>query len=268
VEQLRPAAGTLDPQPRAELAWAAAVTAVSTGDVTAALAARQRLAPLLAGISDPFLHAAAQLVLAWTLPVAGDFEGALQEATVALRELRGQDEPVYTAIAALVAGSLDMALGRYDDALGHLREARDLAERSGGVWLTAGSRVGLGILAVVRGRLDEARALLDEALDGSLAARSTPFVTLCLVAYAWLAFADGDPERAARLEGAAEGLRRRIGLTAWPNLRRLEADLVAQVRRRLGGSQFDQAFSAGSRLTQAQAVAIAQDQPSTGTQPP
>jgi hypothetical protein len=37
-------------------------------------------------------------------------------------------------------------------------------------------------------------------------------VTLCLVAYAWLAFADGDPERAAQLEGAAEGLRRRVGL--------------------------------------------------------
>ena len=58
VEQLLPAAGTLDPQARAELAWAAAVLAVDAGDDTAALAARQRLAPLLAGISDPFLHAA------------------------------------------------------------------------------------------------------------------------------------------------------------------------------------------------------------------
>jgi len=70
----------------------------------------------------------------------------------------------------------------------------------------------LGILAVLRGRPDEARALLDEALDRSLAARSTAFVTLCLVGYAQLAFAEGEPERAARLEGAAEGLRRRAGL--------------------------------------------------------
>jgi predicted ATPase len=265
VDQLLPAAGTLDPQPRAELAWVATVTAVNTGDDAAALAAQQRLAPLLAGIQDPFLHAASRLALAWTLPVAGDFDEALREVTAALDELRGQDEPVFTAMAEFTAGSLSMALGRYDDALAHLREARDLAERAGGHWLTAAPRVELGILAVLRGRPDDARTLIDQALDLSLAARSTAFVTLCLSAYAWLAFADGDPERAARLEGAAEGLRRRVGLRAWSHLRRAEADLMAQVRQRLGGSQFDQAFAAGSQLTQRQAVDIVRHQPSTET---
>lgn len=38
----------------------------------------------------------------------------------------------------------------------------------------------LGILDVLRGSLDEARALLDEALGLSLAARNTAFLTLCL----------------------------------------------------------------------------------------
>ena len=190
-------------------------------------------------------------------------DGALREAAASLEELRGQDEPVFTAMAAFTAGSLEMALGRYDDALRHLREARDLAERSGGDWLAAGSRVQLGILAVLRGRLDEARALLDEALDLSLAARSTPFVTLCLAAYARLAFAEGDPERAALLEGAAEGLRQRVGLRAWPHLRQVEAELVAQVRQGLGAGRFDQAFSAGSGLTQREAVAVVRDQRGT-----
>jgi hypothetical protein len=128
--------------------------------------------------------------------------------------------------------------------------------------------VQLGILAVLRGSLDEARPLLEEALDLSLAARSTPFVTLCLAGYARLAFADGDPDRAALLEGAAEGLRGRVGLSAWPHLRRVEAELVAQVRHTLGAARFDQAFSAGSRLTQQQAVAIVRDQRGTGTQTP
>jgi hypothetical protein len=42
-------------------------------------------------------------------------------------------------------------------------------------------------------------------------------------------------------------------------LRRVESDLVAQVRQRLGAERFDQAFAAGSRLTQQQAVAIVRD---------
>src|SRR5262249_38785014 len=198
-----------DPRARAELAWAAAVLAVDVGDDAAALAARQRLAPLLAEISDPFLHAVARLAMAWTLPISGDFDGALREAAVPLEELRGQDEPVFPGMAAFTVGSLDMALGRYDDALRHLREARDLAERIGGDWIAAGSRVQLGILDVLRGSLDEARPLLDEALDLSMGARSTPFVTLCLAGYAPLAFADGDPDPAALLQGAADGPPRR-----------------------------------------------------------
>jgi hypothetical protein len=157
VEQLLPAAGTLDPQARAELAWVAALLAIDTGNDAAALAARQRLAPL-------------------------------------------------------------------------------------------------------RRRLDEARPLLDEALDLSMTARSTPFMTLCLAGYAQLAFADGDPDRAALLQGAAEGLRRRVGLPAWPHLRRVEGELVTRVRRRLGDSRLDQAILAGSRLTQREAVAIVRDQ--------
>jgi tetratricopeptide (TPR) repeat protein len=206
--------------------------------------------------------------MALTLPITGDFDGALREAAVALEELGGQDEPVYTAITAFTAGSLETVLGRYDDALRHLREVRDLAERVAGSWFTAGAGVRLGILAVLQGRLDEARVLLAEALDLSLAARSTQLVALCLTGYARLAFADGDPEQAARLAGAAEGLRRRVGLSAWPHARRLEADLVAQARQRLGAARFDQAYSAGSGLTQQQAVAIVRDQNGTGTRTP
>jgi predicted ATPase len=260
IEQLLPTASTLDLQARVELVWAAAVTAVDTGNDSAALTARRYLAPLLEEIHDPFLHAAARLAMAWTLPISGDFDGTLREAALALEDLRGQDEPIFSAMAGFTAGSVETALGRYDEARRHLSEARDLADRAGD-WLAAGAQAQLGVLAVLQGRLDEAPALLAGALEVSLAARSTQFVAMCLVGYAWLAFADGDLDRAARLEGSAEGLRQRVGLPAWPHLRKKEAELVAQIRQRLGTSQFDQAFSAGAQLTQQQAVAIVQDQP-------
>ena len=67
-----------------------------------------------------------------------------------------------------------MVAGRYDDAHRHLSEAHDLAERFGYAWLATFSQVQLGILAVARGRLDEARALLDEGLAVSLAGLQHP----------------------------------------------------------------------------------------------
>jgi tetratricopeptide (TPR) repeat protein len=234
VEQLLPLAGSLDSQARAELLWIATVLAGDTGDDPAALAARQGLGLVLEEIRDPFLRAVSHLAMAWTSPIAGD-------------------------LAAFTAGFLKTTARRYDEALRHLSEARDLAEEFDGTWLTGGSRVMLGILAVVRGRLDEAAGLLSEALALSVASRSTPLVTLTLAAYAHLALAEGAPEQAARLAGATAGLRQRGGLPAWPMLRRGEADLVAQIRQALDVHQFEQAFSAGTRLSQREAVAVIRD---------
>jgi predicted ATPase len=265
VEQLLPSADSLDPQARAELVWMALATAVEVGDDAAALSARERLAPLLAGVGDPFLHAVSRLVLAWSSPIVGGLDGALREALVALEELRGQDEPYWTAVAAVSAGYLETAVGRYDDTLGHLTEARELAKRFDNAWLAAISQVNLGTLALVRGRLEEARALLEEGLELSLATHSTRSVTLCLAAFARLAFVEGDPEQAALLAGAAEGLRRRVGVQAWPMLRPGEAELVAQVRQALGADRFEQAFAAGARLNQQQAVATVEDRRGAGT---
>jgi len=257
VGQLLPTADTLDPQARAELLWTAAVTAVEMGDDPAALSARQRLGALRDGIDDPFLRALCQLALAWTSTIGEDMDGALREASASLAGLRGQDAPVWTASAGLTTGLVEMTVGRCDDALGHLTEVHDLAQRSDNPWIAAMSQVALGTLALVRGRAEEARALLDEALGLSLAARSTRSVTLCLAALARWALVAGDPERAALVAGAAEGLRRRAGLRTWPMLRQGEAELVAQVRQALGADHFDQVSATGARLTQRDAVAAA-----------
>ncbi len=180
VERLLPTAGSFDPQGRAELLWTAAATAREVGDDPTALAARRCLEPLLDVIEDPYLHAAVRLVMAWTSNMMGDFERASREASASLEEFRGQDELLGTASAALTLGSLETTLGRYDDALRHLHEANDLAERFRNPWLSATSRAQLGTLALTRGRLDEARELFDEGLDQSLAAHSTQLVSLCL----------------------------------------------------------------------------------------
>ena len=153
VEELLPAAGSLDPQGRAELVLAAALTATDVGDDAAALAARQRLGPLLAGIQDPFLHAICQVAIAWASPITGDCDGALREVSASLEQLRGQDEPLWTTLAAYTAGVLETAVGRHGDALSHLRELRNLADRFDYAWIAAWSAAQLGTLDVVQGRL-------------------------------------------------------------------------------------------------------------------
>jgi predicted ATPase len=265
VGQLLPTADSLDLRDRAELLWTAAVIANEVGDDAAALANRERLAPLLGRVGDTYLRAVSELVMASISGIVGDFDGALRGALMSLEQLRGQDEPFWTALAAYTAGFVETTVGRYDDALDHLTEMRDLGQRFDNAWLTAASRVALGTLAVARGRLDEARTLLDEGLDLSLAAYSTQNMTLCLAAFARLAFAEGDPERAALLAGAADGLRRRVGLQAWPLLRRGEADLTAQIRQTLGADRFDQAYAAGAKLNRRQARTATQDRRGAGT---
>jgi hypothetical protein len=87
-----------------------------------------------------------------------------------------------------------------------------------------------------------------------------------LAAFGRPAFVEGDPERAALLVGAAEGLRRRVGLGMWPLLRREEAELVAQVRQALGADRFNQVFAAGARLNRREAVAAVRDRRGASTQ--
>jgi predicted ATPase len=266
VEQLLPAADSLDRESLIEVLSAAAVVAREVGDDAAALSARDRLGPLLPGIQDMYLLAVAHIAMSWSSAMVFDSESALREAWASLEVLDGQDEPLWTGAALVTLGSIETAVGRYDDAFDHLTAMRQLAERVANARLTAASRVQLGKLALTRGRPEEARALLDEGLDLSLAIHSSRNVTLCLGAFAELAFADGDPARAARLMGAAEGLRRRAGLRAWPTPQR-GTELVDQVRRTLGADRFDQEVAAGIELSPREAVDLTRHQRGAGATP-
>ncbi len=85
---------------------------------------------------------------------------------------------------------------------------------------------------------------------------STLTVTFSLVASARLALAEGDAPRAALALGAADGLRRRAGLRAWPSTRRGESELATRVALEIDAQDFEEAFAAGSELSHREAVAL------------
>jgi predicted ATPase len=254
VDELLTTVDALDARGRAEALWAAVVTATDLGDDAGALAASKDLSPLLGGLDDAHFEALSDLAMAWTSPLRGDIDEALRWAAAGLESLRRQDEPFWTTLALFTNGRLEMTLGRHAEAANHLVEARTVADRFDNRFISAGSRVELGLLAVARGATADARVQLTEALDLSLASRSTHFVTLCLMGFAAVAAGEGDAERAALVIGAADGLRQRIGLQAWPMLRPGEADLAERVRRELGPDAYDRVHAAGARLNRQRAV--------------
>jgi predicted ATPase len=250
-----PAAGSRDVTAQTELAWSVAATSVEVGDDAAALGAGERLESLIEAVDDRFLVAISELALGWVAPIVDDFDGACRRTSHAVAML-DDGEPFWTALAVGTLGLIEATLGRQDAAREHLTQAIQLGEVFENDWLTAASRVQLGTLAVMQGRLDDARTLLEEGLSLSLDGRSTQGVTMSLTALARLAFAVGDPERAAAMLGAADGLRRRASLALWPSQRGSEADLTAQVEEAIGEQRFREAFAAGSRLSRSEAGAL------------
>ncbi|MGY1633747.1 ATP-binding protein [Geodermatophilus sp. SYSU D01186] len=256
IDQLQRRADVLDDRARAELLFVSAVTAVEVGDDDGALAAVADLRRLEGRIGDPYLDSAAQLAAAWTLPISEDFEGAYRAASAALEGFRRRDEP-FMAFAVLTVGGLEAVLGRPEAARAHLAEADRLGSRYDNRWLRWAAESQLAALAVRSGQLDDARTLLAASVDGGEDTEvSTLTLTFSLGAAAQLALAGGDARRAATALGAAEGLRRRAGLRAWPVSRRAEAELIGRVTQELGAEGYGAASAAGSELGSREAVAL------------
>jgi predicted ATPase len=256
IQELLLRADALGDRAHAEVLLIAAATAVEVGDDDSAQAAVAAIKRVEGRAGDPYLESATQLAVAWILPISDDFDGALQAASTALDGFRAQREPL-EAWAALTVGLLELTLGRHDAARAHLGAASTLGGEDGNRWLESSARTQLAALAVGTGRLAEARAQLVGSLDASERTElSTQTVTFSLVACARLALAEHDAPRAATALGAADGLRERAGLRAWPSMRRGEATLTARVREETDPGVFEDAFAAGSGLSQAEAVAL------------
>ena len=256
INELLLQADGLEARAQAEVLLISAATAIEVGDDDGARAAVERIERLDGRVDDPYVASVMLLAESWILPIADDYDGALTAASAALDGFREQSEP-FMAWAVLTVGLLEMTLGRHDAAREHLTEARELGSHLGSKWLESGARTQLASLAVKAGQLDEARAQLVESVDASeRTGPSTQTVTLSLVAYAQLALAEQHVRRAAMALGAADGLRQRAGLRAWPSMRRAEAELASRVAKEGDAGVYQDAFATGSEFDQRDAVAL------------
>jgi predicted ATPase/transcriptional regulator with XRE-family HTH domain len=116
---------------------------------------------------------------------------------------------------------------------------------------------GLGAAALALGKSDEAAHWFTQGLALSQAESNLASLAWCLAGLGSAAALDEAPVRAARLWGAAEGLRHMIGCRRAPAARATDERALTVARSQLGDDAFAAAWAAGEALTLEEALAEA-----------
>jgi predicted ATPase/DNA-binding SARP family transcriptional activator len=141
--------------------------------------------------------------------------------------------------AALARGDLARARASFHEALARQQASTDPRG-------AALSLQGLGMVALAEGDLEQAAQRLYQGLNLSWQSANRRDLTLYLGNLAALLLAQGHAAEAARLCGAAEAFRARIGSPLTPFERVGFDATVAGARARLGGPAFDRAWAVGA----------------------
>jgi DNA-binding CsgD family transcriptional regulator len=135
------------------------------------------------------------------------------------------------------------------------REALEISERMRSRHLTAWCKEILGRLKAARGEWGEAEALLHEALAPRVERKLWLYLPYTLDELAAVAAGLESYEESARLLGAVEGGRAKLGLARWAPDEPRFAALETNVRDALGGEAFEAAHAEGGALTLEEAAA-------------
>jgi predicted ATPase len=186
----------------------------------------------------------------------GDYRVARERFEEGLALFREHADPRGIELALRHVGMVAARQGEYALARQSLEESLAIARASGLKGRIANSLHYLGEVADREGNEGTARALYAESLTMFRQLGKKLRIALSSEAFAHLA-AREDAERAARLWGAAEALRERLGAPLPPNERAEYEREVAAVRQALGAEGFAVAWAAGRSLTEEQAGAYA-----------
>ena len=147
--------------------------------------------------------------------------------------------------------------GDLDTAHNCLEEAADLTEATGDRLDTFFQRTRLGHLAIKRGEIPEARALLGGSAREFLADRSENGLAYTFEGIAALSVTVGRYAIAAGLIGWADDVRRKIG-DRRPDSEQAEVDrLISACVLKMGEEAFADAYEAGQVMTMDRAVSFA-----------
>jgi non-specific serine/threonine protein kinase len=242
---------------------AAGLLAWQQGDDAQAAALADACLALGQELNEPAAIAGAHRTLGLVAVRHGRDEEARRYHEEALAHFCALGDRFWVALSHL---NLAYATARSDRArrLALQQEALDLFRDLSNPWGTARAATELGRTAILLGDAVSGAAAIREGLALSWRRRDRWQMIFAFEILAEAAVAGGHPERAARLLGAAAGLREATGVVA-PLLSDLGGEPAADVAKaRLGDLPFAAAWEAGTSLSLEQAVADAMTESPVG----
>jgi len=156
-----------------------------------------------------------------------------------------------------ILGLWALARGDWPRARAYLEAGLAGARDIGSDQMTGNSLVDLGVLALYEGLEDDAFHLFVEGLESARRTGWQINIAYCASGLASIAAARGDTETAARLFGAAEGVKERVGAQIQPYARPAYDQGAALVRDRLAEPAIAAAWAAGRAMSEGDAVSFA-----------
>ena len=231
--------------------------AVAQGDHAAGLEVVARAADLARRSRSDVLLVRILAIEAALHVMAGDLPPA--------RRASGEAQVLATAldgdIALIAAAQSEALLASLDGDFTRMRDigvaAAERCRRVHELYMLSTHLTSVGVASMMLGEHAAAESALVEALQATLVIDDRPGLVLRLQALAGNAALAGHAERAARLLGATETLRREAGYLVSPFIRPLVERAEALATAELGSERYRHAFGVGARLDHTAAVEFA-----------
>ena len=189
----------------------------------------------------------------------GEAERAAAYLRASAEAASGAGDLFWAALSLSALGMVALGRGDHDGAREALAKGLTLSRRAGDRFSRYIALYNRSVLAQSEGDHDGAAALFEEGIAFSREAGDHANVAYCMEGLAAVALARGAAERAARLLGAARGLREGVGAAVYtyrPD-RSLRERTEAVARERLGEAGFEKAWARGEAMGLERAVEYA-----------